>query len=236
MIRIVRFPIKDVARAEFSTRARWCASSDATAVKQVKKRVDAPAPGEPATEDRERHLVKGTSLARHTRREDVQRVFALVRANQAALPVRLLCRVFDVSASGFCAWRDRAPSERAIDDATTDCIRGLHAASDATYGIPRIRADLIEADRPISRKRAARLMRRASLCGVSRQRVFVATTQRDVRQQSASDLFRRAFVAERSHRLWVADMDLRADVDGLSLGLDGYARVTTSGFRRTRRA
>lgn len=128
-------------------------------------------------------------------------------ANQAALPVRALCRVLDVSASGFYAWRDRAPSKRSIDEAvTTEHIRRFHAASDATYGMPRIRADLIDAGHPISRKRVARLMRRANLRGVSRRRGFVVTTQRDVWQRPAPDLVKRAFVAEGPNQLWVADM------------------------------
>ena len=128
-------------------------------------------------------------------------------ANQAAFPVRTLCRVLDVSPSGFYAWRDRDPSPRSMDDAEmTERIRGFHAASDATYGMPRIRADLIAAGHPISRKRVARLMRRANLRGVSRRRGFVVTTQRDTRQRPAPDLVKRAFVAERPNQLWVADM------------------------------
>ncbi len=128
-------------------------------------------------------------------------------ANQAKLPVRTLCRVLGVSPSGFYAWRDHAPSKRTIDDAvTTERIRHFHAASDATYGMPRIRADLIEDGHRISRKRVARLMRRAGLRGVSRRRGFVVTTRRDARQRPAPDLVKRAFVADRPNHLWVADM------------------------------
>lgn len=128
-------------------------------------------------------------------------------ANQADLPVQTMCRVLGVSPSGFYAWRDRPPSKRSIDDAvTTERIRHFHARSDATYGMPRIRADLIEEGHRISRKRVARLMRRAGLRGVSRRRNFAATTQRDARQRPAPDLVKRAFVAERPNQLWVADM------------------------------
>lgn len=128
-------------------------------------------------------------------------------ANQAQFPVRTLCRVLEVSSSGFYAWRDRAPSKRSIDDAAmTQRLRHFHAASDATYGMPRLRADLIEDGHRISRKRVARLMRRAGLRGVSRRRRFLVTTQRDGRQPPAPDLVQRTFAAERPNQLWVADM------------------------------
>lgn len=118
-----------------------------------------------------------------------------------------MCRLLDVSPSGFYAWRDRAPSKRSIDDAvTTERIRHFHAVSDAAYGMPRIRTDLIEERHPVSRKCVARLMRRAGLRGVNRRRGFVVTTQRDRRQRPAPDLVKRAFVAERPNQLWVADM------------------------------
>lgn len=128
-------------------------------------------------------------------------------ANQADFPVRTLCRVLRVSASGFYAWRDRAPSRRSMDNAVlTEKIRRAHADSDATYGMPRIRAELMEQGMTVSRKRVARLMRQAGLRGVSRRRGFVVTTQRDERLRPAPDLVQRSFRADGPNQLWVADM------------------------------
>lgn len=60
-------------------------------------------------------------------------------ANQAVHPVRTMCRALGVSAAGYYAWRERAPSARAIDNAVlTERIRAVHAESDATYGMPRV--------------------------------------------------------------------------------------------------
>jgi putative transposase len=121
--------------------------------------------------------------------------------------VRTLCRVLDVSSSGYHAWQDRPPSPRQIDDAVlTERIRTIHAESDATYGAPRIRAELVEQGTPIARKRVARLMRQARLHGVSRRRGFVVTTRRDARQRPAPDLVRREFKADAPNKLWIADM------------------------------
>jgi len=128
-------------------------------------------------------------------------------ANQAAYPVRAMCRVLKVSASGYYAWVDRPPSGRAIDDAVTvERIRAVHAEADSTYGMPRVRAELIDQGVRISRKRVARLMRRHGIRGVSRRRGFVVTTRRDESHRRAPDLVNRRFVADRPNQLWVADI------------------------------
>ena len=128
-------------------------------------------------------------------------------ANQASFPVRRLCRVLQVSPSGYYAWLDRPPPQRGLDDAVlTERIRTIHAASDGNYGSPNIHAELRDGGTRVGRKRVARLMRVAGLRGVSRRRGFVVTTQRDREQRPAPDLVNRKFVADGPNQLWVADM------------------------------
>ena len=130
-----------------------------------------------------------------------------MNANQADLPVRAMCRVLDVSASGYYDWLGRAPSQRSIDDAVLlERIRTVHVQSDGTYGAPRIHAELAEQGRRVGRKRVARLMRQGAIAGVSRRRGLVVTTQRDQRQRPAPDLVQREFTADGPNRLWVADI------------------------------
>ena len=88
----------------------------------------------------------------------------------------------------------------------TERIREIHAESDATYGMPRVRAELLDQGMRISRKRVARLMRLNAIRGISRRRGFVVTTRRDERQRPAPDLVKREFVADGPNQLWVADM------------------------------
>lgn len=128
-------------------------------------------------------------------------------ANQSALPVRTVCRVLGVSASGFYAWRDRVPPQRSITNAVmTERIRQIRQDSYESYGMPRVRAELIEQGVCISRQRVARLMRQAGIQGVSKRRGFTVTTRRDKRQPRASDLVNRRFHASGPNQLWVADM------------------------------
>src|SRR3982751_197900 len=154
-----------------------------------------------------RHPGKGYGLVRRQGRQDVQRVYELVNANQADAKVRTMCRVLQVSASGYYAWRDRAPSARAVADAVlTERIRQVHAESHHTYGMPRVRAELIDQGVTVSRKRVARLMREHAIRGISRRRGFTVTTRRDKGQRPAPDLVQRKFEADGPNRLWVADM------------------------------
>ena len=128
-------------------------------------------------------------------------------ANQADLSVRTMCRVLGVSASGFYAWRERAPSQRSIANAVmTERIRQIHQDSYESYGMPRVRAELIEQGVCISRQRVARLMRQAGIHGISKRTGFTVTTRRDKRQTPAHDMVNRRFHATGPNQLWVADM------------------------------
>jgi putative transposase len=85
-------------------------------------------------------------------------------------------------------------------------IRQVHAGSDATYGRPRVRAELIDQGVRVSSKRVARLMRCNAIRGVSRRRACIVTARRAERQRPAPDLVKREFSADGPNQLWVADM------------------------------
>lgn len=150
-----------------------------------------------------------------------------MNANQAELPVRTMCRVFGVSASGFYAWDGRSPSARAIRDAElTVRIRHYHARSKGAYGAPNILEDLREEGTRIGKKRVARLMKAEGLRGVCRRK-FVITTTHDADARPAADLVQRQFVADAPNRLWVADITYVPTWAGflyLAVVLDAFSR------------
>ena len=117
-----------------------------------------------------------------------------------------MCRVLEVSTSGYYAWRARGLSRRAAQDAfLTEQIRTAHGRSRGSYGSPRVRAELADAGIHTSRKRVARLMRLAGIQGISRRR-WHSTTMRSDEGRRAPDLVQRQFAASRPNQLWVADI------------------------------
>jgi putative transposase len=125
-----------------------------------------------------------------------------------------MCRVLEVSTSGYYAWLKRAPSARARANVElTEQIKAIHQRSRGTYGKPRVHAELQAAGHRIGGKRIARLMRSEGLQGASRRRKF-RTTVRDRDARPAPDLVDRRFHAEAPDRLWVADITYIPTVAG----------------------
>ena len=148
-------------------------------------------------------------------------------AHQAQHRVATMCRVLEVSASGYYAWRKRPASKRAQDDlAILRRIRTIHEASRQSYGVPRMYKEFVENGESVGRDRIARLMRSAGLRGVSRRR-FVVTTRRDEAARPAPDLVERRFAAEAPNQLWVADITYIPTWAGflyLAIVLDVFSR------------
>jgi putative transposase len=112
------------------------------------------------------------------------------------------------------------------DAALAPKIAAAHAASDGTYGAPRIHGDLRDLGERLGQKRVARLMRAAGLVGVHRRRV-VRTTRRSRAEQEAADLVQRNFTATGPNQLWVTDITYVPTWGGflyLAVVLDAWSR------------
>jgi putative transposase len=130
-----------------------------------------------------------------------------MKANQVYFAVRTMAQVLNVSASGYYDWLDRPISSRAQANVQLlESIRQVHAMSDATYGVPRVKAQLAHQGCNASFNRIARQMQKANLRGVSRRRGFVVTTNANHLVKPAVDLVKRIFKASEPNSLWVADL------------------------------
>jgi putative transposase len=155
------------------------------------------------------------------------RLFKLIDAEKAYYPISLLCRILGVSRSGYYDWKDRPPSKRDQENAAlTHQITEIHARSRRTYGYPRVHAELRALGVRCSRKRVARLMRKADLQGCIRGR-RKRTTRRDKHAVPAPDLVNRNFCATAPNKIWTADITYVPTQEGflyLAFILDVYSR------------
>ena len=151
-----------------------------------------------------------------------------MKTNQAEFPVRAMCRVLDLSSSGYYAWLRRPPSAHAKRDAELVVqIRKAHDENRQVYGRPRIYAELKDNGERVGEKRVGRLMRQEGIWGVSRRRQGPRTTKRNVDARPAADLVERDFTADGPDHLWVADITYIPTWAGflyLAVVLDAWSR------------
>jgi putative transposase len=154
--------------------------------------------------------------------------FRLIEAEKANYSIPVLCRMLGVSRSGYYAWRIRLPSQRLRYDAVLqEKIAAIHRNSRATYGAPRIHAELRALDIRCGRKRVARLMRCAGLRGCLKGCRMRTTHRRALQQAVPPDLVNRNFSAEEPDRLWLADITYVRSGEGflyLAFILDACSR------------
>jgi len=132
--------------------------------------------------------------------------FGFIAAEKASFPVRVLCRLLQVSRAGFYAWQTRPPAPRAQADARLGLeIAAIHAESRHRYGSPRIRAELVDRGCHTSRKRVARLMRVHGLAARRRRR-FCVTTQSRHPFPIAPNVLARQFKRAHPDQAWVTDI------------------------------
>ena len=147
--------------------------------------------------------------------------FQFVDDHRGAFGVKRLCRVLEVSRSGFYRWLKGAPAriERARSDARlARRIREIHKESDGTYGVPRITAELWDAGIGVNHKRVARVMARIGLQGVH-LRKKVRTTVPEPSATPVPDLLRRDFTASEPNTKYVGDITYLPIGDGQFLYL-----------------
>src|ERR1700679_3857424 len=86
--------------------------------------------------------------------------FKLIDRAKKDVPVQRLCRVLDVSESGYFAWRSRFASRRQRQDMVLLAhVRSAFALSNGTCGSPRMTQELRDQGLTVGRRRTARLMR-----------------------------------------------------------------------------
>lgn len=133
--------------------------------------------------------------------------YACIEAQRAHYPIELMCRVLQVSRSGFFTWRARGRPPRADTDAQVrEDMRAAHRDSRRLYGRRRLTHALREQGYCINPKRVRRLMREEGLRGVRKGRFVPRTTDSQHSRAIASNVLARRFAVDAQVSGWVSDI------------------------------
>ena len=142
-------------------------------------------------------------------------------------PVGRMCRLLQVSRSGFYAWRDRGPSQRTIENRVLlEEIRRIHLQTREAYGAKKTWRELRLRGFACGRHRVARLRCQAGI-EARRKRRFRITTQSRQGQLVFPNLLEQCFEASGPDRVWVGDITFIPTREGwlyLAILLDLFGR------------
>jgi putative transposase len=140
-----------------------------------------------------------------------------------------MCRVLEVSVSGYYASRHRPVSQHQREDAKLAAqIQSIFVRHRRVYGSPRIHAALQAEGVRCGRKRVVRLMQQLGLCAKPRRRSKPKTTQSDPTAHCAPNVLNRDVTATCPNAKWVTDITAIPTAEGwlyLAVILDLFSRI-----------
>jgi putative transposase len=120
--------------------------------------------------------------------------------------VASMCRVLDVSESGYHAWRTRAPSARAQEEKRLEVeISAAHRRTRETCGPERLQADLADNGVQVGIHRIKRIRKKLGL-RCKQKRKFKVTTDSKHNLPVAPNLLERQFTVAAPSKAWVTDI------------------------------
>ena len=161
-----------------------------------------------------------------------------MQAHQPEFRLAPMCRVLQVSRSGFYAWQRRKPSMRTqANQRLVERMRVLHPQMREAYGARRMWWLLIRLGERCGRHRVARLRRENGIVAKRRQR-FVRTVQ--ARHQESTPIPNRLnqhFAVAAKNRVWAGDLTFVSTRTGwltVAVLLDLYSRRVVGWAMSTR--
>jgi transposase InsO family protein len=155
-------------------------------------------------------------------------IYAFIDINRSQWPIRVQCRVLDVSASGFYAWQGRQPSNRVVANQNLlQDVRRVFWDSGRRYGVRRVRQELKKQGQNVGHMRIAKIMRDNDLRALSAKRVRVTTTDSNHDLPIADNVLDRNFGALAPNEKWAADITYIPTDEGwvyLAIVLDLFSK------------
>jgi putative transposase len=153
--------------------------------------------------------------------------YAWIREHQKDYPVQAMCRVLEVSDSGYYDWRDRSPSARQQrHQRIAQAAARAHYQHDRIYGYRKVHEELLAEGVPCCEDTVRQVMRENGLKSKVKRK-FVITTDSDHAEPVAENILDRDFSADRPNEKWVADITYIATAEGwlyLAAVMDLFSR------------
>jgi putative transposase len=152
--------------------------------------------------------------------------YAFIRKHEHEYRVSSMCRVMQVSRSGYYAWRERPPKDSAQDNELLMQIRRVHMQSRQAYGAKKTWLALKSQGIACGKHSVARLRKQAGI-EARRKRRFRITVENHATAPAAPNLVQQQFRVDHPNRIWVGDMTFIRTRQGwlyLAILLDLYSR------------
>jgi transposase InsO family protein len=154
--------------------------------------------------------------------------YAWIRQHAAVFPVTLMCRVLQVSASGYYAFLERKPSARRLRrEVLGKAVVRAHKASKGIYGYRKVHQDLLEEGEEKCCAETVRMRMKEKGLRAKRSRKFTVTTDSAHALPVAENILGRNFSPERPNEKWAADITYIRTYEGwsyLAAVMDLYSR------------
>jgi transposase InsO family protein len=151
-----------------------------------------------------------------------------MKDHQQVFAVGKMCRVFQVSRSGYYHWLNRKPSPRELENQELRTnILEVYKRTKSRLGSPKIQKELEDRGFYISRPRVARLMKELQIRSIIHKKFKVVTTDSNHEHSISPNLFDRDFTAARPGQKWVSDITYVRTNQGwpyLTIVMDLYDR------------
>jgi len=154
--------------------------------------------------------------------------YRFIKSQRTHHRVAVMCRVLEVSRSGFYDWLGRPESSRSKRHRyLTTLIRQIHIENKQIYGSPRIHGELVDQGERVGENTVARLMRKANIQSKVHKR-FVVTTDSRKTKKPAKNILNQDFAVQQPNEKWVSDITFIPTRKGwlyLAAIMDLYSRL-----------
>lgn len=132
--------------------------------------------------------------------------YALMRKLRPHYTIPFMCRMLNVSPSGYYAWSSRPPSKHAQKETRLEVeIKAAHKRTRGTFGPERLQQDLAAHGVKVGACRIRRIRKKLKIrCKQTRK--FKATTNSKHTLPVAENLLDQKFEAASPNRIWVSDI------------------------------